>query len=194
MSGAAIAHHDSDSTDVFGFWLYILTDCVLFASLFATYLVLAGPGAFGPQLKEFISLPYVLAETFALLASNFTFGMAILAVNRDDVRKAIMWLTVTFILGGLFVAMELNEFYELAHEGFVWHVSGAASAFFTLVGTHGLHVTAGLMWIVLMITQLSKFSASAVVKRRLVYLGLFWNFLDIVWIFLFSIVYLIGVL
>ena len=193
MSSHALAHHhNSDVTDVFGFWLYILTDCILFASLFATFVVLHHPGAYGPSLKQYIDLPYVLDETFLLLGSNFTFGLAILALYKHKRMLTQALLASTFVLGAGFVAMELNEFIHLAHEGYSWHTSGAASAFFTLVGTHGLHVSFGLLWILIMIFQLSIFNVNAMTKRRLVYLGLFWNFLDIVWIFLFSLVYLMG--
>ncbi len=195
MSNAiAIHHHDSEATDVFGFWLYILTDCILFASLFATYLVLHRPGAFGPQLKDHIDLWYVLGETFLLLGSNFTFGLGILSANRSKRFGLQFWLILTFLLGAGFVFMEVNEFIHLAQEGYSWHTSGAASAFFALVGTHGLHVSFGLLWILLTIVQVSAFNLDSNMKRRLIYLGLFWNFLDIVWIFLFSIVYLMGVL
>lgn len=187
-------HHDHDSTDVFGFWLYILTDCIIFGCLFATYLVLNHPNAFGPSFKDHISLPYVLGETFLLLTSNFTFGLAVLAINKDDMPRTRFWLILTFILGAGFVGMELNEFVNLAHEGYGWYASGAASSFFTLVGTHGLHVALGLVWILTMIFQLPILGINAVTKRRMVYLGLFWNFLDLVWIFLFSVVYLMGVL
>ncbi len=195
-SHADHAHHQnqSDSTDVFGFWLYIMTDCILFASLFATYLVLHRPGAYGPKLKEHINLFYVLGETFFLLASNFTFGLAILSMYKDRIHRTKFWLVLTFILGAGFVAMEVNEFVNLVHEGYSWHVSGAASAFFTLVATHGLHVSFGLLWILIMIFQLQKFKINAHTKRRITYLGLFWNFLDIVWIFVFTIVYLMGAL
>lgn len=194
MSTAVLNHHNHDETDVFGFWLYILTDCILFASLFATYLVLHKPGAFGPSLAEHIDLNYVLVETFALLISNFCFGLAVLAMYKNKVKMSQLWLVVTFLFGALFVGMELNEFRELVHAGYSWDVSGAASAFFTLVGTHGFHVSIGLLWILVLVLQLSKFQFNDMLKRRMIYLGLFWNFLDIVWIFLFSIVYLMGVL
>lgn len=199
MSNAATAqahehHHDTDSIDVFGFWLYILTDLLLFACLFATYMVLNHPGAYGPALKEFINLPYVLVETFALLGSNFCFGLAAVALAANDEARMRLWLGVTFLLGALFVGMEVYEFFELAHEGYSWHTSGAASAFFTLVGTHGLHVTFGLLWIAILFFQVPIFGIGQTIKRRMIYLGLFWNFLDIVWIFLFSVVYLMGAL
>lgn len=187
-------HHDSDGTDVFGFWLYILTDCLLFGTLFATYFVLNPADAFGPSLKEHINLVYVLAETFLLLGSNFTFGLSVLALNKGNVKHTRLWLLATFILGASFVGMEIYEFVVLVGEGYSWHASGGASAFFTLVGTHGLHVTIGLMWILMMVVQLSFFDINNMIKRRMIYLGLFWNFLDLVWIFLFSFVYLVRVL
>lgn len=186
-------HHDADGTDVFGFWLYIMTDCLLFASLFATFLVLNTPGHFGTSLKEHINLPYVLGETFLLLGSNFTFGLAVLSLYKNKRCAVQAWLVLTFILGLGFVVMEVAEFAHLAHEGFSWHSSAAASSFFTLVGTHGFHVSVGLLWILVTIFQLSFFKINDMTKRRMIYLGIFWNFLDLVWIFLFSIVYLLGV-
>jgi cytochrome o ubiquinol oxidase subunit III len=189
-------HHqnEADSIDVFGFWIYIMTDCILFASLFAAFLVLHHPGAYGPAFKPHINLPYVLGETFFLLASNFTFGLSILSLYKNKTKWVSMLLAFTFILGAGFVGMEINEFFTLVHEGYSWHVSGGASAFFVLVATHGFHVSVGLLWICIMLIQLGKFGITAHTKRRLTYLGLFWNFLDIVWIFLFTIVYLMGAL
>ncbi|MFI4963252.1 MAG: cytochrome o ubiquinol oxidase subunit III [Legionellales bacterium] len=187
-------HHDSDSTDVFGFWLYILTDCILFGSLFAAFLVLNGPSAVGPKLKDFVHLPDVLKETFFLLFSNFTYCLAILSLYKSKIGRAQMWLLITFLFGAGFVGMELTEFVHMANEGFRWDVSGHISAFFGLVGTHGLHVSFGLLWILVMTIQLPLIKDSKVTMRRMTYLGLFWNFLDIVWIFVFTIVYLMGAL
>lgn len=195
MSSHAIEHeHNSNSIDVFGFWVYIMTDCVLFGALFATFLVLHQPDSFGPSLKPLIDLYYVLAETAFLLLSNFTFGLAILSSYKNKKSLTITCLILTFILGLCFVGMELNEFIHLAHEGYSWTSSGAASIFFTLVGTHGLHVSFGLLWIFTIMFQVAKFGLNDVTHRRLTYLGLFWNFLDIVWIFVFTVVYLIGAL
>lgn len=188
------AHHDTDSIDVFGFWLYIMTDCLLFGSLFAAYLVLHYPGAYGPALKPLIDLYYVLGETMFLLLSNFAFGLAILASYKSRNSLTISLLMLTFALGAAFIVMEVNEFVHLVHLGYKWDVSGAASAFFTLVATHGLHVFFGLVWIMIAMAQLAKFGLNGVMQRRLTYLGLFWNFLDIVWIFVFTVVYLLGAL
>jgi cytochrome o ubiquinol oxidase subunit III len=185
-------HHDSDSTDVFGFWIYILTDCILFGALFATFLVLNNPGHPGPALKNYVNLQDVLIETALLLVSNFTFCLAILNLYQDKLHKVQIWLGITFLLGAGFITMEVTEFMHMAHEGFRWDVSGAISSFFTLVGTHGLHVSFGLLWILVMIIQLPLIKLNHVKRRRMTYLGLFWNFLDIVWIFVFTIVYLMG--
>lgn len=186
-------HHDSDATDVFGFWLYILTDCILFACLFAVFVTLNFPGGHGgPSLKEYINLNYVLGETFVLLASNFTFCLAMLNLYREKLGKVQLWLLITFVLGATFVGMELYEFATQAAEGFRWDLSGQASSFYTLVGTHGFHVSFGLLWILIMVIQLPILKITHITKRRMTYLGLFWNFLDIVWIFLFTIVYLMG--
>ena len=185
-------HHDSDATDVFGFWIYILTDCILFGALFATFLVLNNPGYLGPVLKNYVNLKDVLIETALLLVSNFTFCLAILNLYKDKQHKVQIWLGITFLLGAGFIAMEVTEFIHMANEGFRWDVSGAISAFFALVGTHGLHVSFGLLWILVMIIQLPLIKLNHVKRRRMTYLGLFWNFLDIVWIFVFTIVYLMG--
>lgn len=187
-------HHDTDGTDVFGFWLYIMTDCILFACLFATYIVLNFANAPGPMLKSYLNLSDILVETFFLLASNFTFGLAIVSMYQDQFRRMQAWLAASFLLGASFIYMELSEFIHLASEGFRWDVNGRASSFFTLVGTHGLHVSCGLFWIMLMIIQISVLREKHIIQRRMTYLGLFWNFLDIVWIFVFTIVYLMGAL
>lgn len=189
-------HHDhqqeSDARDVFGFWIYIMSDCLLFATLFATYAVLHNNTFGGPSMRDIVSLPYILAETLFLLASNFTFGLAMLNLYKGKANRVIGWLIATFILGGAFVFMEVSEFAHLVHEGHSWQTSGFLSAFFTLVGTHGLHVSIGLLWIAVMIFQLVKNKITHPTSRKLVYLGLFWNFLDVVWIFVFTIVYLMG--
>jgi len=194
----ALEHHahqqHADETDVFGFWVYIMSDCVLFAMIFAAYAVLRD-NTFGQMgIKQLTSLPYVLGETMALLASSFTYGMSILASYRNNKSRIIFWLVVTFLFGLTFVGMEVREFMHLYQEGHSWHVSGAMTGFFTLVGTHGLHVSMGLLWMFVMIIQLCLFDLDHTLQRRLAYLGLFWAFLDIVWIFVFTIVYLMGVI
>jgi cytochrome o ubiquinol oxidase subunit 3 len=185
-------HHDTDSIDVFGFWIYIMTDCILFATLFAAFAVLHDNSFTGPTLKQLISLPYVLGETMFLLASSFTYGLAMLGLYKKSRARALCWLMITFCLGLSFVVMEVREFMHLYAEGNSWHLSAALSSFFTLVGTHGLHVSIGLLWMLFMMVQLIKYGTSKEINRRLTYLGLFWHFLDIVWIFVFTIVYLMS--
>lgn len=187
-------HVDTDETDIFGFWLYIMTDCMLFASLFAAFAVLHKNIYGDLGLKDLVSLPYVLGETIFLLVSNLTYGLAMLSSYQDKAKKVSFYLFFTFLLGFGFVYMEVAEFVHLVQEGHTWQSSGALSAFFTLVATHGLHVSFGLLWIVLMFFQVRRYKLTGTIKRRLTYLGLFWNFLDIVWIFVFTIVYLMGVL
>ncbi len=191
-NAAIVHHHDTDSTDVFGFWLYILTDCILFGCLFATFLVLNGPGHPGPALKSHINLHDVLIETFLLLFSNFAFCQAFLSLYQEKIHKVQLWLGITFLLGAGFIMYEVSEFMHMANEGFRWDVSGAISSFFSLVGTHGLHVTFGLLWILILMIQMPFIRSHQIKIRRMTYLGLFWNFLDIVWIFVFTIVYLMG--
>ena len=185
---------DTDTKVIFGFWVYIMTDCVLFASLFATYAVLHGNTNGGPSGRELFSLPYILTETFLLLTSSFTCGLAMLAMHRGHIRKLATWLGVTFILGASFLAMELTEFHHLAVDGNSWHRSGFLSSYFTLVGTHGLHITVGLLWMLILVWQLRQRGLTSNSVRRLTLLSMFWHFLDIVWIFIFTIIYLLGAL
>ncbi|SRR5579883_368812 len=183
-------HHNADATDIFGFWIYIMSDCILFAIIFATFAVLHTDLYGGPALKELTDMPYVLVETMVLLSSSFTYGMSILALYKNEIKKVITWLIITFLLGATFVGMEINEFVHLCLEGHSWQSSAALSAFFTLVGTHGFHVFMGLFWMLTLVIQLLVFGINPMMRRRLTYLGLFWAFLDIVWIFVFTIVYL----
>lgn len=188
------AEHDAADKTVFGFWVYLMTDCVLFASLFATYAVMHNNTFGGPSGRELFSLPLVLVETIALLTSSFTCGLAILAMRQRDLTQTMLLFGATFLLGLLFLSIEVSEFQKLAAEGNSWRRSGFLSAFFTLVGTHGLHITAGLIWMLVMVRQAVQKGFTAGVVRRLTLLSLFWHFLDIIWIFIFTIVYLMGVL
>jgi len=185
---------EEDSKSLFGFWVYIMTDCVLFASLFATYAVLHNSNFGGPTAKELFSLPYALAETLILLTSSFSCGLAILSVKLKKLTAAVNFLLVTFVLGVMFLLLELSEFRRLYMDGNSWHRSGFLSSYFTLVGTHGLHITIGLIWMLIMIWRLSSTRAKLNRKfvRQLTMLSIFWHFLDVIWIFIFSIVYLFG--
>lgn len=186
------AKQNSPSKTQLGFWLYLMTDCVLFASLFATYVVLRGNTFGGPSGHDLFNLPFVFIETIALLTSSFTCGLAILALHRRMKTQVIVWLGVTFALGLVFLGMELSEFIKLALEGNSWQRSGFLSAFFTLVGTHGLHIASGLLWLVILTVQLVKKGFAVGLVRRLTLFSMFWHFLDVIWISIFTIVYLMG--
>ncbi|WP_275286221.1 cytochrome o ubiquinol oxidase subunit III [Halomonas elongata] len=187
-------HHDTAGTKVFGFWVYLMSDLVIFGSLFATYAVLLRGTAGGPSGADIFELPLILISTFLLLVSSFTYGMAVLAMNADRVNQVKAWLAVTFLLGAGFIGLELYEFQHLIHLGFGPDRSAFLSAFFTLVGTHGLHVIFGLIWILVMLVQLQQKGLTEMTRPRIMCLSLFWHFLDIVWICVFSFVYLMGVL
>lgn len=178
----------------FGFWLYLMSDAIIFACLFATYLVMVGNAAGGPTGKEVFSLERAAGETALLLFSSTTFGMAAVALSAGDRAKVLLWLAVTFVLGAGFILLEFGEFSGMIAEGAGPQRSGFLSAFFALVGTHGLHVSVGLLWIVVMFGQVVFKGLTAPVASRLMRLGLFWHFLDIIWIVIFSVVYLPGLL
>ena len=189
--------HDTaaaESKSLLGFWIYLMTDCVLFASLFATYAVLHNNTFGGPGGSQLFNLPYVLAETLILLTSSFTCGLALLAARKGAKQQVLIWYAVTFVLGIAFLTLEITEFRHLVHEGNSWRRSGFLSAFFTLVGTHGAHISVGLFWMAVMMIRTMKRGLTDATVRKLTMLSLFWHFLDIVWIFIFSIVYLIGAL
>ncbi|MFJ2540372.1 cytochrome o ubiquinol oxidase subunit III, partial [Pseudomonas sp. NPDC087614] len=159
-------HHDSGEMTVYGFWLYLMTDCILFASIFAVYAVLVNNVAGGPAGHDIFELPYVLGETALLLFSSITYGFAMLALYKGKKQQVLGWLFMTFLLGAGFIAMEINEFHLLISEGFGPSRSGFLSAFFTLVGTHGLHVSAGLIWMGIMMYQVNKHGLTATNKTR----------------------------
>ncbi|MEP6710519.1 MAG: cytochrome o ubiquinol oxidase subunit III [Candidatus Saccharibacteria bacterium] len=182
----------SDSKSNLGFWIYLMTDCILFASLFASFIVLRGNIFDGHVGQGLFNMPSVLLETLLLLTSSFTCGLAVLTARRNKTTAALAMLAVTFLLGAAFLGLELTEFRQFVHEGNGWQASGFLSAFFTLVGTHGLHITIGLLWLALIGWQIITRGLVANVVRRLTLFSLFWHFLDIIWIFIFTIVYLIG--
>lgn len=183
---------DTHSKTLFGFWVYVMTDCILFGTLFAAYIVLQGSTYGGPSAKELFHLPFALAETVILLTSSFTCGLILLAANRNSIKAVLNWSLVTFALGAAFLALELSEFFNLVKEGHSWQASAFLSAFFTLVATHGLHITMGLLWIIVLAGQIVQRGLTKNTIRRLGCFGIFWHFLDVVWIFIFTIVYLIG--
>ena len=176
----------------FGFWVYLMTDLLMFAVLFATYAVLRNNTFGGISIQEIFDPPFVLVETLILLTSSFTCGLAILAVNRNNKNLVLTWFRVTFLLGVAFLTMELTEFSHLISEGSSFQASAFLSSFFTLVGTHGLHIAVGLLWMTVLLVKTWQRGLETSTKRQLTLLSLFWHFLDLVWIFIFTIVYLIG--
>lgn len=190
MSDLTKLQQAENSKTIFGFWVYLMTDCVLFASLFATFIVLRNGS--GLDTSEIFSMPFVLTETIILLTSSFTCGLAMLAMQRRSKQRVIGWLAVTALLGAAFLTMEMIEFAKLVHEGHGWGSVGFFSAFFTLVGTHGLHIAIGLIWMAAMMIRIAKVGLTHGSVHKLTMLSLFWHFLDVVWIFIFSIVYLLG--
>jgi cytochrome o ubiquinol oxidase subunit 3 len=191
---ARVPEVDVYEEKAFGFWLYLMSDAVIFALLFATYVVMAPNHAGGPTGKTLFNLSRTFAETMLLLCSSITFGFATVAVRLGRPPAVLGWLGVTFVLGAGFIALEISEFTGMYAQGAGPQRSGFLSAFFTLVGTHGLHVSMGLIWILILTIQLLARGLSEPVASRLFRLGLFWHFLDIVWIGIFSIVYLPGLL
>lgn len=177
-----------------GFWVYLMTDCVLFATLFAVFAVLRSATAGGPSGADIFELDFILIETMLLLTSSFTVGLAVLATKLKLKKQAIFWLVITFLLGAGFLAMELYEFAHLIAAGEGWTRSAFLSSFFVLVGTHGLHIAIGLLWLIVMIVRLWRFNFRRTDLGRLSLFSIYWHFLDIIWIFIFTIVYLMGVI
>ena len=182
------------ANQAFGFWLYIMSDLVLFAAIFSTYIVLSHNYAGGPTGKDLFHLPYVFGETMLLLLSSATYGLAMLAIHEKRKDLVVAWLAVTFLFGLGFISMEINEFHAMIYEGNGPDRSGFLSGFFTLVGTHGAHVIFGLIWMAVMMAQTLSKGLTLPVQSRLLRLGIFWHFLDIVWVGVFTIVYLMGVM
>jgi cytochrome o ubiquinol oxidase subunit 3 len=174
----------------FGFWLFLLSDIVIFAALFAAYAVLSGETAGGPSGTDLFDHKHVFIETLCLLASSVTCGFGNLAVQRAEAPSMYFWMTLTFLLGGAFLGLELGEFRDLLARGAGPSHSAFLSAFFALVGTHGLHVTIGLCWLIVMLLQVATLGFRPMVARRFFCFGLFWHALDIVWVGVFTIVYL----
>ncbi len=186
-------HHPENGT-MLGFWIYLMSDCLLFAVLFAMYGVLGGNYAAGPGPKELFELPTVLLNTSMLLLSSITYGFAMLEMARNRKGATLAWLAITGCFGVAFVGLELSEFAHFIHEGAGPQRSAFLSSFFTLVGTHGLHVTFGIVWLVTLMVQVTQHGLIPENRRRLSCLSLFWHFLDVVWIGVFTFVYLMGVL
>ena len=188
-----VAHPDTVAMQTFGFWIYLMSDLIIFATLFATFAVFSRSYAGGPTGKQLFDLHYTLGETLFLLCSSVTYGLVMLAVHRGNKKWVLLGLVVTFLLGLGFVSMEIHEFYGLVAAGHGPDRSAFLSSFFTLVGTHGTHVTFGLIWMAVMMGQVAVKGLTTPVQSRLMRLSMFWHFLDLIWIGIFSIVYLMGV-
>lgn len=176
----------------YGFWIFLLSDIVMFSCFFATYAVLQGATAGGPSIRQIIELPRVEWETACLLASSFTCGLSFAASNAKNVLWTQIFLVITGLLGLAFILLELQEFITLAHLGFTPQRSGFLTGFFSLVGTHGIHVTGGLLWLGTMLAQVQVKGFRPEIMHRLICFNLFWHALDIVWVGIFTIVYLLG--
>lgn len=184
--------HEAEATDrvMFGFWVYLMTDLLMFAILFAVYAVLHGNTLGGETDRDLFSLPLALQETLLLLTSSFTCGIAMIAARQRKKAQTLLWFGITFVLGLAFLGLELYEFAEFIHEGHTMQTNAFLSSFFVLVGTHGLHITSGLLWMGVTLIYVMKRGLNDHLVRKLAMLSLFWHFLDIVWIFIFTTVYL----
>jgi cytochrome o ubiquinol oxidase subunit 3 len=187
-------HHPEGSSTMLGFWMYLMSDCLIFAMLFATYGVLGTSYAGGPGPRELFDLPLVALNTSMLLFSSITYGFAMLSMTERRQGAMLAWLAVTGLFGLAFLSIELYEFAHLIHEGAVPQRSAFLSSFFTLVGTHGLHVLFGTIWLVVLMVQVRLKGLIPANCRRLMCLSLFWHFLDVIWIGVFTFVYLMGML
>ncbi|HEY2810591.1 MAG TPA: cytochrome o ubiquinol oxidase subunit III [Rhabdochlamydiaceae bacterium] len=186
------AHHDVYSKTIFGFWLYLLTDFVLFGSFFATYAVLHKGTFGGPSAHELFDLPYVMIETLIFLTCSFTSGIAGVYAHRKDKGRTIAFFAITFLLGLVFLSMEVSAFSHLISAGNDWQRSAFLSAFFTLVGTLAFHVVFALAWTIVLLIPVMREGVNSVSIRRLTCLRMFWQFLNVMWVFVFTIIYCMG--
>ncbi|MCF6093034.1 cytochrome o ubiquinol oxidase subunit III [Microaerobacter geothermalis] len=186
--------HDESSLKIFGFWIFMITDLILFATLFATFVVLRVRYNGGPTGEELFSVPIFTAETLILLTSSFTSGLAVLGLRNGKIKSVVVWLLITVLLGVAFIGLEITEFVSLVHEGATISTSAFLSAFYVLVGTHGLHVSVGIIWMIGATIQLIRNGINEMTTRKVNVVSLYWHFLDVVWIFIYTVVYLMGVM
>jgi len=183
-----------NDSKVFGFWVYLMTDLIIFAVLFACFIVLRGNTFIGPSAQDLFHLPTALTETLILLTSSFTCSLAMLAIHRKVKAQALIWFGITFILGVAFLVIELSEFADFVERGASWQRSAFLSSFFMLVGTHGFHISVGLLWMVITFFHIVLLPLSEHTVSQIFRMALFWHFLDFVWIFIFTVVYGMGYL
>lgn len=186
--------HEAGGSTMLGFWIYLMSDCLIFAMLFACYAVFGTSYAGGPSPKELFELPLVAVNTAMLLLSSITYGFAVIAMDENRKQATLTWLAITGLFGAAFVGIELTEFANLIAEGATPERSAFLSSFFTLVSTHGLHVSLGIIWLITLMVQVGKFGLTTANRRRVMCLSMFWHFLDVIWIGVFTFVYLMGVL
>jgi cytochrome o ubiquinol oxidase subunit III len=186
------AHHDPYSKTIFGFWVYLLTDFMLFATYFAAYVVLQKSTFGGPAAREILSLPHALIQTLLLLTCGLTSGCAGIFAHRKDKKNTLFFFTVTFVLGAFFLSLQIDEYTNLVTQGYTWKKSAFLTSYFNLLALHSIHVVFALLWIIVFIIPLWKKGITDTSLRRLTCLKMFWHFLTIVWIFIFTIVYLAG--
>jgi cytochrome o ubiquinol oxidase subunit 3 len=188
-----LAHEEAaNDRTMFGFWVYLMTDLLMFAVLFAVYAVLRNNTLGGPTGRDIFSPSLALIETLLLLTSSFTCGLGMIAARMGLKGRTLFWFGITFLLGLAFLSVELYEFYEFIHEGHTMRTNAFFSSFFLLVGTHGLHITSALIWAAITMFFVIKRGLTKSMVRKLALLSLFWHFLDIVWIFIFTVVYLMA--
>ena len=187
-------HHAAHGSTQIGFWIYLMSDCLIFASLFAIYGVLGGNFAAGPSPVHLFNLQLVAVSTGALLLSSITYGFAMIDMDEGKKNWTLIWLSITGVLGAVFLGLTLYEFYHMIHEGAVPQRSAFLSAFFVLVGTHALHVTFGILWLGTLLVQIGMKGLIPANTIRVQCLSMFWHFLDVIWIGVFTVVYLMGML
>ena len=188
------AHEHHETGTMLGFWLYLMSDCLIFGILFAVHAVLGQNYAAGPSPADLFEIELILIATFALLFSSITYGFAMINMAQNNQKMMTIWLVITGIFGLIFLSMSIYEFLHLWHIGATPMASAVLSSFYFLVGTHALHVAAGALWLVILLVQLQMHGLTEANKRRVMCLSLFWHFLDLIWIGVFSFVYLTGVL
>jgi cytochrome o ubiquinol oxidase subunit 3 len=193
LGAAHGSDHDAAESVIFGFWLFLMSDAILFGMVFATYVTSLTATAGGPDPRALYAIRSVFVETLLLLASSFTFGMASLALKyRHGKPRLLLWLAATLVLGMAFLGLEAHDFITMFAKGGVPERSGFLSGFFDLVPLHGLHVVGGCIWLICLVGQIARYGIDRQVKLGIMRLALFWHFLDIVWIAIFSVVYLGG--